>query len=121
MSNRKLMDGTLTVSSNGNCAHSNITQKDGDEEQTRPPIIVLWLVELECLLKALLFVAIAILLISVVLLHWRWSLRRRIALIVLGRLLSVGLTLVVCALRLLGRCAACIVVGSLTLGSHFDR
>ena len=100
------MNAILTVSSNGNCAHGNITQKRGDEEQTGPPVIVLWLIELECLLKALLFVAIAILLVPVVLLHWGWTLRRRIALIVLGRLLSIGLTLVVCALRLLGRCAA---------------
>jgi hypothetical protein len=108
----------LTVSSDGNGAHGDISQEDRDEQQSGPPVIKLGLLDFECLLEALFAVAIAILLISVLLLG-RGSWRRRIVVLaVLGRLLSVWLALI-CALWLLGRRTARIVVRCFSL-RHCD-
>ena len=91
--------GILTVASNRNHADGHIAQENGNEQQAGPPIIVLGLVELECLLEALFVLSVVVLLVAILLLLHRR--RVRIALAVLGRLLSICLSLV-CALRLLG-------------------
>ena len=108
------------VSANRNRAHSDVAQEDGDEERACPKVVVLGLVELELLFKRLRVRAVAILLVSIVLLRWL-SLRRRVILAVLGWFLGVlGLALVIRILRLLhwSTSSAIVVIRSLTLLRH---
>lgn len=45
------------VALDGNGRDDDVARKDGEEEQTSPPVIVLWLVDLEGLVEAVLFIA----------------------------------------------------------------
>ena len=100
----------LTITSNCKPGYRNISQEHCDEQQTGPPIIVPWLLNLEHLVEARLFavvhLCIAILLLRVL---WRrWTLWRNVVVAILWRLLVliIGLLWLLWCASVVARCFA---------------